>query len=447
LESLGRSRLVVPLALLVAAALIAWSELGYRRAHDALAADTKVLSARIEVRRLQLLMLTAETNLRGHVLTEQVEFLEPYRRAVDAMPRQLDLVRSIYASEAGRQPQIAEIVKLTEQRLAHLALQEQAMANGRREAAIDLSRTGLGREYMRALEQLISTLAGAEQLRMEANRTQLERTLDLHRFGIAGLVLFALAAAVFTVRASQRVDLERARRQRDLQAERDRLEEQVRLRTQELYEIASHLQRVREDERAHLARELHDELGGLLTAAKLDVARMRARLRDAGPEVGERLAHLVGTLDAGIALKRRIIEDLRPSTLTNLGLAAALGVLCRDFEARSDVPVVLAVEELRLGDDGDLTVFRLVQEALTNIGKYAKATRVSVSLQRAGDEAVVRVVDDGIGFDPELTPPRVHGLAGMRFRLGSIGGRFVLKTRPGEGTTVEGHLRLPSTAP
>ena len=106
-------------------------------------------------------------------------------------------------------------------------------------------------------------------------------------------------------------------------------------RTAELTDLARHLQTVREDERGFLARELHDELGGLLTAAKLDVARLRKRLDTGQPEVAERIVHLGQTLDAGIALKRRIIEDLRPSSLANLGLQRALEILCEEFAQRS----------------------------------------------------------------------------------------------------------------
>ena len=122
--------------------------------------------------------------------------------------------------------------------------------------------------------------------------------------------------------------------------ERDRLEGEVAARTAQLKELAQHLQTMREDERSRLARELHDELGALLTAAKLDVARLKSRLgASATPDAAERLAHLNETLNGGIALKRRIIEDLRPSSLSNLGLVAALEILLREFAARSEIAV------------------------------------------------------------------------------------------------------------
>lgn len=99
-------------------------------------------------------------------------------------------------------------------------------------------------------------------------------------------------------------------------------------RTRELTDLALHLQRVREDERGHLARELHDELGGLLTAAKFDVARVRKRVDGSGPEVADCIRHLSQVLDAGIELKRRIIEDLRPSSLDTLGLQRRASTRC-----------------------------------------------------------------------------------------------------------------------
>ena len=208
-------------------------------------------------------------------------------------------------------------------------------------------------------------------------------------------------------------------------------------------DLARHLQTVREDERSHLARELHDELGGLLTAAKLDLARMRSRLVQAGPEVAERVTHLHATLDAGIALKRRIIEDLRPSSLDNLGLSPALRILCHEWSAASEIPVEVELEEMSLSAEGSLVVYRLVQEALTNVAKYAHARRVSVKLAMAETEgqALVLVQDNGRGFAAAQRTPG-HGLAGMRFRVASIGGELTVDSAPGRGTTIKARLPL-----
>ncbi|MGL4809257.1 MAG: sensor histidine kinase, partial [Giesbergeria sp.] len=189
--------------------------------------------------------------------------------------------------------------------------------------------------------------------------------------------------------------------------------------------------------------ELHDELGALLTAAKLDLARLKSRIGTSGPEVKERLQHLGATLNQVIALKRRIIEDLRPSALANLGLATALEILAREFSERAGLAVHAQVDEVHLSDAAQLAVYRLVQESLTNIGKYALAHQVGVRVQQQGAQVTVRVHDDGVGFDPTTLGHGGHGLAGMRQRIEALGGQWQVQSAPGQGTTV--HAWLPAS--
>ena len=211
-------------------------------------------------------------------------------------------------------------------------------------------------------------------------------------------------------------------------------------RTTELTQLARHLQTAREDERGRLARDLHDELGALLTSAKLDAARIRSRLGGQVPEALERLAHLVGTLDQVIALKRRIAEDLRPSALAHLGLAATLEILAREFGERSGLAVHVQLSPVALSADAELTVYRLVQEAINNLTKHAKATQVWLQLGQRDGGAEVSVRDDGVGFDTRLRPPTSHGLLGMRFRVEAEGGTLALESSPGAGTRVTAWL-------
>ncbi|MBC8057041.1 MAG: sensor histidine kinase, partial [Rhizobiales bacterium] len=187
-------------------------------------------------------------------------------------------------------------------------------------------------------------------------------------------------------------------------------------------------------------RELHDELGALLTAAKLDVARLKSRLGAVTPEVAERLQHLSDGLNSGIALKRRIIEDLRPSSLSNLGLVAALDILVREWGQRSDIKVDAELEPVQLRPAGELTVYRLVQEALTNIAKYAQATAVEVRLSSIDGQAHVSVRDNGVGFDVDAPRSSAHGLLGMRYRLETEGAQLVMESSPGKGTLIQADL-------
>ncbi|MBC7483110.1 MAG: sensor histidine kinase, partial [Rhizobacter sp.] len=240
----------------------------------------------------------------------------------------------------------------------------------------------------------------------------------------------------------QTTALARARdeQRRVVQAERDQLEKEVLRRTEHLTQLTRHLQTVREDERSRLARDLHDELGAWLTAAKLDVARLKSRLGAMTPEIAERLLHLSTGLNSVIALKRRIIEDLRPSSLSNLGLLAAIEILVREWGSNSEVAVDCELDPVDLRPSGELTVYRLVQEALTNITKYAHASQVKVRLAAQGGQVHVSVQDNGVGFDTELPRVAAHGLLGMRYRLEAEGGQMALRSSPGLGTTIEADL-------
>jgi signal transduction histidine kinase len=315
--------------------------------------------------------------------------------------------------------------------------------------------TDIGRDQMAAIDLLAERIAAAETTAFAAAGTRRDQTMQWSRLGIAILVALCLVVvfvALRLARSREKIaiarETERIEQRNALQIERDKLEQQVAHRTHELTVLATHLQTVREDERSRLARELHDELGGLLTAAKLDVARIKNRLVAAGtPDMAERIGHLVKTLDAGIALKRRIIEDLRPSSLSNLGLKPALQILCSEFAKRSEIEVVTQLDDVPLAEDTALSVYRLVQEALTNVAKYARAHRVEVELHAYDGKAVVTVADDGCGFDFDRQRSAGHGLAGMRFRVHSGGGTMTLRSAVGHGTRIVAALPLATGDP
>ena len=186
---------------------------------------------------------------------------------------------------------------------------------------------------MEAVRQLCSELLAQESDRVARGRVEIRQTLRFSRLGVAALSTLALLALFLYLRKASALEDHRLEHQRLLQAERDQLEAEVKQRTRQLVELTHYLQNTREAERHRLARQMHDELGALLTSAKLDAARLKSRLVGAAPEAEERLVHLVNTLNSSIALGRRIVEDLRPSTLSNLGLVATLEILAREFTA------------------------------------------------------------------------------------------------------------------
>ena len=261
----------------------------------------------------------------------------------------------------------------------------------------------------------------------------------LYQLAIAAMAGVSVLMLVLYLRQRRLLEATRLQVQESSRLE---LQEQVDSRTQEFAELARHLQTAREDERSRLARALHDELGALLTAAKLDAARVRIRVGATMPEALERLLHLGETLNSIIALTRRITEDLRPSTLSNLGLLPALEILARDFAAGADIRVDCRLQTVALTPQSELTLFRLVQEALNNVAKYARARNVLIALAPCNGQAEVSVTDDGVGFQTIGAKVGSYGLLGMRYRIEGDGGRLLVRSAPGAGTRLSATLPL-----
>jgi signal transduction histidine kinase len=225
-----------------------------------------------------------------------------------------------------------------------------------------------------------------------------------------------------------------------------RVESEVGRRTQELASLSAFLQTSSEQEKAALARELHDELGGILTPAKMDLAWMHSRLGD-DPDFRERMKRLGALIDQGIDLKRRVIEKLRPSLLDHLGLGSALqwyvDEACRAAKIEPHLHISKSLE--RLPPDLEIALYRLVQEAVTNVVRHSKATHLDLTLERTPSGVHMTVSDDGIGIDNiEAARKLSHGMAGMTHRVRSINGTLEVHSLSGKGTRVE--MFVPLTA-
>jgi len=227
--------------------------------------------------------------------------------------------------------------------------------------------------------------------------------------------------------------------------DRKRAEEELRRSHEELRALAARLQSAREDERAHIAREVHDELGQALTGLKLDLAWLKPRLRDQAALL-ERVHAVVGRIDGTIDAVRRIATELRPSVLDHLGLVAAVEWQAQEFEKLTGVVVRLSLSSAGPAVDGTVatTVFRMLQETLTNVARHAAATSVEIVLEVRHEAITLRVADNGRGISAtERTNPHSLGLVGLRERAIACAGELVIEGRPGEGTIVTVRIPLP----
>ncbi len=224
----------------------------------------------------------------------------------------------------------------------------------------------------------------------------------------------------------------------------DNLESMVQIRTRQLSVLSRHLLNVSEEEKAKLARELHDELGSSLTAIGMDISSVCDALSKTEPALAAQLRRAKQTLLETITLKRRIIENLRPSLLDNLGLAAAIRNKCEEIARLSGLQceVDIAEEFDNIDPAQAIALFRITQESLNNTVKYANATHVKISLKRHATGLWLQVLDDGIGISSDaLRKEKSHGLLGMRERALLLGGTFSAYTGKNQrGCVIEAFL-------
>lgn len=432
------------LAALAALALVGINEAGYRQSSRALADIDAALKVRGTLNQILQNMLDAETGQRGYLLTGEASYRQPYDTAVKQVDGHLAALRQLYAERPAERTRLAELSKHVLRKIAEMDMSVRLRQDGKDEAWKFVITTDVGREEMDSIRKTAGELAEISNQTLHQSQIQVMKSLRLARIGTAIVALAAFLAFFLYLRQAHALRSIGERQQETLQRERNALEDEVRERTASLAELATHLQDVRETERGYLARELHDELGSLLTAAKLDVARLKSRLLEA-PDATQRLQHLTELLNSGIALKRRIIEDLRPSSLSNLGLVASLEILGREFAERSGIQVQMVLEPVAMDESRQLTIYRMVQESLTNIGKYAEASEATIVLKNYENHAVVEVADNGKGFDPQRIRPSTHGLAGMRHRVEAARGRLTISSTPGRGTRVSAMLPIAKT--
>ncbi len=239
----------------------------------------------------------------------------------------------------------------------------------------------------------------------------------------------------------------RARAEGALLEANQHLNHLVEQRTSELTELSQHLIRVSEEEKARIARELHDTFGSNLTAINMDLNWIQRRIPEDARELRERLQRVLQMLTETVELKHEVIEGLRPSQLDNLGLSFALKSHCREFSRRTGLPCDIEVDEDfdEMDPSWSIALYRIVQETLTNITKHAHANRVRITLRRESTGIRLRIVDDGVGLAEGATAkPKSHGIVGMRERMRQLGGTFTIAPGPaGQGTLVEAFI--PST--
>jgi signal transduction histidine kinase len=392
----------------------------------------------------QSVITTAESGQRGYLLTGDTEYLSPYYRAMRGWRTELDRLANLMADQPERQKDIAELERFTAAAIARL---EQTIERSPRpgpSGSADLVGTDRATQTMDRVRSIVDRLAVEEDARIDALGKAVLRDVWITLAVALLTTVVTVAVLIGLNKLLQRYVAARARAEGALLEANQHLNHLVEQRTSELTELSQHLIRVSEEEKARIARELHDTFGSNLTAINMDLNWIQRRIPEDSRELRERLQRVLQMLTETVELKHAVIEGLRPSHLDNLGLAFAIKAHCREFSRRTGLPCEVEIDEDF--DDIDpswsIALYRIVQETLTNITKHAQAHKVRVSLRREPRGIRLRVIDDGVGLAEGATAkPKSHGVVGMRERMRQLGGTFTISAGPGgTGTLVEAFI-------
>jgi signal transduction histidine kinase len=397
----------------------------------------------------QSIITSAESGQRGYLLTGQTGYLEPFFRATRTWRPEINRLRNLTANNIARQNAMDALEAMTDAAVRRLELTisqtDEPGPNGR----ADVAGTGQATASMDKVREVVDRMLTEEDVRVEALRAEVLHDMWLTMAVALFTTVVTIGVLIGLNRLLRRYVAAQARAENALREANQRLNREVEERTAELTELSQHLIRVSEEEKAKLARELHDTLGSNLTAINMDLNWISKRLPAEQPELRERLQRSLQMLTDTVELKHEVIEGLRPSHLDNLGLAFAMRSHCREFTRRTGLPCdVEVIEDFdELDPSWSIALYRIAQEALTNVAKHAQAKTVRMQLHREAGGIRLRIVDDGTGMAAgAASKPKSHGLVGMRERMRQIGGTIEIRpNETGPGTVVDAFIPVPET--
>jgi signal transduction histidine kinase len=450
MKTLVPARVLVPLllGLGISGAVLVFAERGYERLESANQRISKSLELQSDLNELRALVTDAETAQRGYLLTGDKRYLEPYKDATPKIMSRFIHVRD-RVMQSGSAAQQTALFKLEELIRSKIAGVEETIAVFEKfggKVALARTETDVGNRTMEDIRGTIDAMATDERTRLYAGIARWDQDITTLRVGLQLMTVSTIALLITVLVLARRELAARARASELMIEDQRRLESEVEKRTAELAALSTHLQDVREEEKRKLARDLHDELGSLLISAKMDASWVKGRLPSSEPAaVTNRLDGVLGLLDEAVQIKRRIIEELRPTLLDTMGLAAALEWQVGEACQRAGISWEVAASGVddEIPPEVSIALFRVAQEAVTNAVRHARARNFSVDIVRVGNEVTLVIRDDGIGIPEDAQQKGLsHGVAGMRQRVRALRGFFRIRGHAGVGTVIEVRITL-----
>lgn len=438
----GNTVALLTVSLLLAAAMLVVNDrfiVSTREKTDVLSMLDELL---LETWKVQSNLAIAESSQRGYLLTRSDNYFEPYDDATGQISQQLQNINTLLnhtnlVKHAEIQSTMNELMSSISKKSAEMSVTIDFAKKRQFDKALAVVRLDSGIKESHNIEVLSRRFEQqvlAYRVELEDRRNTMRRMM---RWFVMACPLIFVSLVVLVIRRLLRELAEKANLYVRLTDENAEYERNIQRMTTTLQRQALQAQTNVERERYQLSRELHDELGSLLTAIKMDISWAIKHLKEDMPQVTEKLKKTNQYLDRSINFKREIVQNLHPSMIKSFGLIASLQNLLNEAGGRNQwqLDVIMPDQEMLINETLSLIIYRLVQESLNNCSKYAKATQVSVHLMHDEQYIKLEIADNGIGFDMNSLTTANTGISGMRNRVESIGGHYEVTSAPGQGTS------------
>jgi signal transduction histidine kinase len=445
----GRTIAMLTAALLISLVSVLFSDGWIESVGKQAITIKQVRSNLLDLYQLKSNIYKAESAQRGFLLTKRAPYLQPFTSALADARKNLDSLNTAFSSSTDlyQKDEIKQLNAIT----ASLAAKENEMEmtlaltnKGKNEEAKSLMNLDSGMLEMNKLVQNADMLIKYETKNIDQRIEKLNDSLILARISVVvGALALILLVALVIKRLLSEISTKSHLQQQAAQ-ENQAFQEKLKQQTKLIRSLALDYQADVERERQKLSRELHDELGSIFTATKMDLAWVIKKLVKVAPDVVDKLIKTTSYVDQGIQYQRHIVQELHPSMISTFGFWPALKSLINDAAERNNWKLSLNLpdETTPLNKTISLVAYRVVQESLNNANKYAKANEVGVDIMLDEHYLKVEIEDNGIGIDLTALDGLTHGLSGMRNRVLAIGGHFEILSNPNKGVLIRALIPL-----
>ncbi len=404
----------------------------------------------MSLQNLKTNLYQAESAQRGYLYTRRAVYVEPFDLAIASARSNIEkLDTSLELTEESDNKQksldwLKSISASLEAKAAEMKVTINLVKSGKNLEAkqvVDLD------ESFTATNEFIlvsDTLIQNQYDQLDALLAKRRNLVSLARASVIGGALVLIIIVVIVIKQLLAEIVIKSKLQKRVLQENEIYEVKLQQQTKLLRSLALDYQADVERERQKLSRELHDELGSIFTATKMDIAWVIKKVKDIAPDIVAKLTKTSSYVDQGIQYQRHIVQELHPSMLSTFGFWPALQSLINDAAERNQWNLTLNLpdENTKLNDTISLVAYRIVQETLNNANKYAKATAISVDVMLDDLYVKLEIQDNGVGVDMNALDGNTHGLSGMRHRVLAIGGRFQMHSEPGQGVLIRALIPL-----